>query len=435
VQVLTNVRAVATVGDGFGGGHSLVVKGDGTAWAWGDNADGELGDGTQTQRLTPVQISGLTGVTAVAAGTDHGLALKTDGTVWAWGKNTWGQVGDGTQTQRLTPVQVTSLADVVAVAAGYSHSLALKRDGTVWAWGYNISGQLGDGTTSYRLTPGQVSSLKGVVAIAAGYTHSMALQTEGTTVAEVWSWGANGNGQLGDGTTTTRLLPVRGVADVRAFSAGTTMTARAQSLYVRGDRSGQGVLWGTGRHNGDTLTSGVPSTSTTPMRIGGGDYVSVAAGDQFSLALKRDTSIVLWGPAAATYTAANGFTLGAAGGMDDPDGDGLTTAQEWIFGTDPWNADSNGDGIPDGLAVASGKSPTNLDMDGDGVANAVEITNGTDPFNADTDGDGTGDGTDCFPLDPTRWQCPSPTPGDTTPPVITLTEPTNATLISVVPPQ
>jgi hypothetical protein len=121
-------------------------------------------------------------------------------------------------------------------------------------------------------------------------------------------------------------------------------------------------------------------------------------------------------------------------GASDRDQDGLGFIDEWIHGSDPTKADSNNDGILDGAAVGSGLSPTNSDMDGDGVSNANELAGGSDPFRADTDGDGIADGTDCFRLDPSRSQCPPPTSGDTTPPTITLTEPTNAALIRSLPP-
>ena len=113
---------------------------------------------------------------------------------------------------------------------------------------------------------------------------------------------------------------------------------------------------------------------------------------------------------------------------DDADGDGLYTWAELELGTDPWKADTNGDGISDGVAVKAGVSPTKLDIDGDGVVNAAEVAAGTDPFRADSDSDGVNDLADCFPLDANRNQCPTPTPGDGTPPDITLTEPTNAVL-------
>ena len=103
----------------------------------------------------------------------HSLAVKSDGTVWAWGYNAYGQLGDGTTTERHAPVQVSGLTDVVAVAGGYMHSLAVKSDGTVWAWGDDLVGQLGDGTTTDG-PPVQVSGLTDVVAVAGGYMHSLA---------------------------------------------------------------------------------------------------------------------------------------------------------------------------------------------------------------------------------------------------------------------
>ena len=158
--------------------------------AWGNNFFGQLGNETyNTNSNTPVEVSNLDGaeVKALAGGQGHSLALKSDGSVWAWGLNQDGRLGDGTNTDSSTPVQVTDptdptgyLSGVTAIAAGSSHNLALKDDGTVWAWGSNQSGQLGNGTTiddsstTGINTPAAVGGLSGVKAIAAGGDHSLA---------------------------------------------------------------------------------------------------------------------------------------------------------------------------------------------------------------------------------------------------------------------
>jgi hypothetical protein len=185
----------------------------------------QLGDGSTTDRTTPIQVSGLSDVVAVAGGAGHSLAVLADGTVWAWGLNNYGQLGDGTTTHRTTPVQVSSLTGVVTIACGGNHTLALKSDGTVYAWGYNTNGQLGDGTTTNRYTPAQVSSLTGVVSVACGYYHTLALKSDGT----VYAWGRNSYGQLGDGTTTQRTTPVQvqgGPINVSTNTDLTTLTSR-----------------------------------------------------------------------------------------------------------------------------------------------------------------------------------------------------------------
>ena len=194
VSTLTGVVAVAA---GFQ--HSLAVKANGTVWGWGSNMSGQLGNGTWTHSSTPVQVSNLTGVVAVAAGYHHSLALKNDGTVWAWGSNMQSQLGNPNFVGRHnTPVPVSNLTDVVAVAAGPYHNLALKADGMVWAWGNNQSGQMGNaGQGSRYYTPVKAFYLTDVVAVDAGYAHSMAVKGDGT----VWTWGDNRFGQLGDGTT------------------------------------------------------------------------------------------------------------------------------------------------------------------------------------------------------------------------------------------
>ena len=181
VQNLSGVKVFAA-----GAGHSLALKDDGTVWAWGLNSHGQLGDGTVAERHTPVQVGTppLHDVAAIAGGENWSLALKSDGTLWAWGENAIGQLGDGTTIERHTPVQVgmPHLSDVIAIAAhsGGGHNLALRSCGIVQAWGWNINGQLGDGTTTDRPFPVQVENLNGTTAIAAGTRHSVAI---GTVVA------------------------------------------------------------------------------------------------------------------------------------------------------------------------------------------------------------------------------------------------------------
>src|SRR5207249_2552057 len=129
------------------------------AWSWGDNSAGQLGDGSGSNSPRPVQVAGLTGVIAIAAGGWHSLALTNDHTVWAWGLNENGQLGIGaTAPSQTKPVQLPGLSNVVQIAAGFRHSLALTHDLTVWAWGDNSNGQLGDAQAGpKRPTPGSVS--------------------------------------------------------------------------------------------------------------------------------------------------------------------------------------------------------------------------------------------------------------------------------------
>jgi alpha-tubulin suppressor-like RCC1 family protein len=197
------ILTAATVGAGHR--HTLVVRTtDGTVWAWGYGANGQLGRGSTANSSVPVQASSLTSVTAVAAGSLHSLALKSDGTVWSWGYNLNGQVGNGNNTNQTSPVQVSGITGTVtAIAAGEHHSLAMTSDGKVWTWGLNSNGQLGDGSTTSRNTAGQLTGLT-VFSIGAGFTHSLAVLWDGTVMA----WGLNSGYQLGNGTNTQATSPV-----------------------------------------------------------------------------------------------------------------------------------------------------------------------------------------------------------------------------------
>ena len=294
--------------------HIVALKSDGTVWAWGSNSIGQLGDGTTTNRSSPVQVPGLTGVVAVAAGFAHTLALKSDGSLWVWGSNSSGQLGDGTTTYyRTSPVQVPGLTGVVAVAGGGYYSLALKSDGSVWAWGMNDYGQLGDGTKTNRSLPVQVPGLTGVLAVLAGYSHSVAVKADGT----LWAWGSNSSGQLGDGTTMIRSSPVQspGITGVVAVAAGNGSTAALKA---------DGTVWETILIS----TNGVYSSQWRQV-AGITGAAAVTAGLVHKLAFKSDGSVWAWGSndygqlgdGTTTYRSSplpvlNGITASAAGGYN-----------------------------------------------------------------------------------------------------------------------
>jgi hypothetical protein len=271
VSGLTSVTAIAG-----GGGHSLALKNDGTVWAWGYNYGGELGNGTWNSSNVPVQVSSLTGITAIAAGDGgHSLALKNDGTVWAWGDNEYGELGNGTNTNSNVPVQVSGLTGITAIAGGVVHSIAVKNDGTVWAWGNNGNGQLGNGTNTNSNLPVQVSGLTGVTSIAGGLYHSLALKNDGT----VWAWGNNGNGQLGNGTFSNSNLPVQvsGLTGVTAIAGG-----NYHSLALKND----GTAWAWGNNDNGQLGNGTNTDSNLPVQVSGLTGVTaIAVGGLHSLAL------------------------------------------------------------------------------------------------------------------------------------------------------
>jgi alpha-tubulin suppressor-like RCC1 family protein len=203
VQV-NSLNGVIAIAEGIN--HCMALKSDGTVWDWGYNYHGQLGDGTFNKSPVPLQVSGLNNIIAIAGGGSHSLALKSDGTVWAWGYNRFGQLGMGISGADIfNPVQVSGLSGIIAIAGGMNHSLALKSDGTVWAWGYNSTGQLGNGTTNDSYSPVQVTGLSSVTAIAGGYYHSLVLRSDGT----VWGWGYNYQGQLGNGTYIKSSQPMQ----------------------------------------------------------------------------------------------------------------------------------------------------------------------------------------------------------------------------------
>ena len=285
VQV-SGLSGITAIAGGYS--HSLTLKNDGTVWAWGDNYYGQLGDGTRTYKTTAVQVSGLGEIKAIASGNNNSLALKNDGTMWAWGSNYYGQLGDGTRTDKTTAMQVSGLSGITAIAGGYSHSLALKNDGTVWAWGDNYYGQLGDGIqpyVPYISTAVQVKGLSGITAIARGYSHSLALKNDGT----VWAWGSNVYGQLGDGTVVDRATAVQvsGLSGITAIAGG-----YLHSLALKND----GTVWAWGSNVYGQLGDGTVVDKATAVQVSGlSGITAIASGYSHSLALREDGTVWAWG--------------------------------------------------------------------------------------------------------------------------------------------
>ncbi|MDP4161393.1 MAG: cell wall-binding repeat-containing protein, partial [Bacillota bacterium] len=261
VQGLTNIVAIAAGAD-----YSLALKADGTVWAWGNNAYGQLGTPSVNAQftITPVQVEDdvnghkLTDITKISAGSAFALALKKDGTVWTWG----GLLVDfeGVHNTVSLAQQVHSLNDVISISAGWNHSLALKNDGTVWGWGSNELFQLGNRKDGESWnTPLQISELNHVHAVAAGGYLSLALKTDGT----VWSFGGNMWGQLGNAVAFEEQpvaktpVQVKGLTNVTAIASGLGFSIARQSggtIWTWGANS-EGQL-GNNTYGGPIVTAG-----------------------------------------------------------------------------------------------------------------------------------------------------------------------------------
>ncbi|MCF7898340.1 MAG: hypothetical protein K9L31_00110 [Candidatus Pacebacteria bacterium] len=312
VGYLTDVTQVIT-----DNGFTCALKNDGTAYCWGLNGSGRLGDNTSTQRNTPVQVHGvgnvgyLTDVLQISTGNDYVCAVKNDGTVYCWGANSNGQLGDNTTTQRNTPVQVHGagnvglLTSVVQISTGLSHTCVLINDSSVYCWGYNGYGQLGDNTTSQRNTPIQVvgisvlDNFSNVLRMATGLTtnHNCLIRTDNT----LYCWGLNNNGELGDNTTVKKYTPtqVHGVSNV-GYLTGITQVSIGSFYVCALKNDGTVYCWGNNIYGqlGDNTTS----QRNTPVQVHGvgnvgylTDVVQISSGSSKTCATKNDGTVYCWG--------------------------------------------------------------------------------------------------------------------------------------------
>jgi alpha-tubulin suppressor-like RCC1 family protein len=278
--------------------HTLALTSRGHVLAWGANGDGQLGDGSTTSSDVPVKVKipGGTKVTSVRAGCVFSLALTSTGQVLAWGDNLDGQLGDGSTSNSDTPVRVRLPAGtrVTAISAGQDFSLARTSRGQVQAWGHGDGGQLGDGSTSNSDTPVKVKLPTGarVKALAAGGAHSLALTSDG-----LFAWGFNDDGQLGDGTTTSSATPVRIFILVRGRSLGHVTSLFAGCNHSLVLFSG-GALFAWGDNTFGQLGDSTSTSSDKPVGVAlpaGARVRAVSAGCTDSYALTAKGSVLAWG--------------------------------------------------------------------------------------------------------------------------------------------
>ena len=288
------VREICSANDwcqlSAGGGHTTAIKTTGQIWAWGRNNCGQLGDGTVTTRFFPVrEFCSATDWCQVSAGYAVTSAVKTTGQIWAWGCNVCGILGDGTTLQRSSPVrEVSSATDWCQVSAGCSHTAAVKTSGQLWAWGLGSCGRLGDGTTILKCSPvREICSATDWCRVSAGGGHTTAIKTSG----QIWSWGCGVGGTLGDGTTILKCSPVRefcSATDWCQVSAGSFHTAAVKTT---------GQIWSWGSNVCGSLGDGTAVSRCSPVRefCSATDWCSVSAGGSHTTAVKTTGELWAWG--------------------------------------------------------------------------------------------------------------------------------------------
>ena len=279
-----------------GSSHSCGLTVAGSAYCWGRNISGQLGDGTTTNRPTPALVTGPAGVTftQIATGNQHSCAVTASGAAYCWGFNLLGQVGDGSTTQRLSPTLVAAPVGVrfTQITTGNNFSCAVTSAGAAYCWGENNGGRLGLGTgQGSRQTPSLVAAPAGVTftQVASGFNHSCAV----TATGAAYCWGDNSFGKLGDGTTSTRTSPALVTAP-----AGVTFTQVVTGGFHSCGVTAAGATYCWGNNQFGRLGDGTSTTRLTPAMVvapAGVAFAQIASGEGYTCGATAAAALYCWG--------------------------------------------------------------------------------------------------------------------------------------------
>ncbi|MGZ3419884.1 MAG: RCC1 domain-containing protein [Polyangiales bacterium] len=288
------------------GEFSCAVSSTGRLRCWGDNRQGQLGDGTLMQHATPNDVSGIAGATAVAAAAYHTCAIVTGGAVKCWGNNYSGVLGDGTSTRSGVPIDVEKVSGAKSITTGEGHTCAILADATLTCWGSNQYGQLGDPKAPHPSKPVVAIGTSDVVAVGTGNGFTCVAHVDGTASC----WGAGSEGELGDGTSPfsrTTPGPVQGLSTVKGLTAG---QGHACALL----EDGTVRCWGSNT-SGQLGSGKTDKTSSVPLAVLGitGAKAIQALGSR-TCALLEGGAVSCWGPTAVPVEGLTGATKMAVGG-------------------------------------------------------------------------------------------------------------------------
>lgn len=289
--------------DHLGGGvNHLAIKADGSLWTWGNNGNGQLGDGTSINKSSPVQVIGGHVFEEARDGDRNAIALKADGTIWGWGRDS-GNLNTGGDVSSPVQIQVGTLAEQLATGEGTQ--FALQSDGSILAWGAsNSNGKLGDGTTVAKSTPVAVVGPTVFTQVAAGHSHTAALDENGNA----WCWGFNSSGQLGDDTTVAKSSPVQVIG-------GHTFVEVLCGTFSTHARKADGTIWGWGENGDFRLGDGTNVDKSSPVQaLGSVNFTDITAARLVNLFTPSPGDVIAYDTASGTF-----------GGFPAPEG-----AQEFL---------------------------------------------------------------------------------------------------------